>query len=162
MENNQVTNGTTGKGVKTREITVEDIPDLFRVRIATWHTPNGREDMARLGITPATVRAMLDAGTHRGWLAERGGEVIGFAMGDRSNGEMWVIAVLKEYEGRGIGRALLAEVEAWLAAEGWDEIWLTTDIDENDRAVGFYKHLGWVDWKFDGDRFMRKKVGHSG
>ncbi|HPQ42579.1 MAG TPA: hypothetical protein PLV45_19560, partial [bacterium] len=63
MENNQVTNGTTGKGVKTREITVEDIPDLFRVRIATWHTPNGREDMARLGITPATVRAMLDAGT---------------------------------------------------------------------------------------------------
>ena len=43
-------------------------------------------------------------------------------------------------------------------SEGWEEIWLTTDVDENLRAVGFYRHLGWEDWKFeDGDRFMRKK-----
>jgi ribosomal protein S18 acetylase RimI-like enzyme len=75
---------------------------------------------------------------------------------------MWVIAVLAEHEGRGIGRAVLAEVESWLAECGWDEIWLTTDTDESLRAVGFYRHLGWQDWKFqDGDRFMRKTLARK-
>jgi ribosomal protein S18 acetylase RimI-like enzyme len=52
---------------------------------------------------------------------------------------MWVIAVLKEYEGNGIGRRLLRLVEDWLFSEGWDELWLTTDRDETLRAVGFYR-----------------------
>ena len=58
-------------------------------------------------------------------------------MGNLKTGEMWVIAVLREFEGRGIGRQLLARVEDWLRSEGWDEIWLTTDVDESLRAVGF-------------------------
>jgi len=96
--------------------------------------------------------------SHRGWVAEGEGQVIGFAIGNRLTGEMWVIAVLKEYEGHGIGMRLLTSVENWLFSEGWNEIWLTTDPDENCRAVGFYRHLGWKDWKLepDGDRFMKK------
>lgn len=142
-----------------REITVEDLPTLFEVRIATWHNPDGAEELERLGITPASVASMIETGSHRGWLAEVDRQIVGFAMGDRTNGEMWVIAVLAEYEGRGIGKALLAAVEFWLATNGWDEVWLTTDTDETLRAVGFYRHLGWRDWKFqDGDRFMRKRL----
>ena len=51
-------------------------------------------------------------------------------------------------------------VEDWLSSEGWKEIWLTTDRGENIRAVGFYRHLGWSDWKVepDGDRFMKKSL----
>jgi GNAT superfamily N-acetyltransferase len=84
-------------------------------------------------------------------------------MGHAKTGEMWVIAVLKEFEGRGVGRALIARVEEWLAKVGWSEVWLTTDVDENFRAVGFYKRLGWTDWKFEhGDRYMRKRLGPVG
>jgi ribosomal protein S18 acetylase RimI-like enzyme len=142
--------------IEFREIVPSDIPALFRVRVATWHNPNGAEEMTRMGITPESVKTVLET-THRGWLAESAGEVIGFAMGNRANGEMWVIAVLKPYEGRGIGKRLITRVEDWLFAEGWDEIWLTTDVEETFRAVGFYKRLGWTDWKFEhGDRYMRK------
>ena len=141
-----------------REIMLEDIPELFRVRIATWHTPNGQKELEQLGITPDSVEEMMSSGSHRGWLCEERGQVVGFAMGNRLNGEMWVIAVLKEHENRGIGKELLKQVETWLADEGWDESWLTTDPDETDRAVGFYKHLGWTDWKIDRNRYMKKRL----
>ena len=76
---------------------------------------------------------------------------------NKTSGEMWVIAVLNKHEGKGIGKKLLTLVEDWLWSEGWKEIWLTTDPDETDRAVGFYRHLGWKDWKLEKDRHMRKR-----
>jgi GNAT superfamily N-acetyltransferase len=78
-------------------------------------------------------------------------------MGDRTNGEMWVIAVLPEYEGRGIGSELLTRVEDWLWSEGWEESWLTTDVDPALRAYGFYLAHGWVDDRIEGGlRYMKK------
>lgn len=145
--------------MKIRTIEPADLPEIFAVRVATWHHDDGAEEMRAMGITLESVERMLGAGTHRGWLCEVDGRTVGFAMGDRGSGEMWVIAVLAAYEGRGIGRALLTEVEEWLGSEGWREIWLTTDRDENFRAVGFYRRCGWEDWKIaDGDRFMRKAL----
>lgn len=139
-----------------REITPDDIGAIFTIRVATWHNDRGAEELTEWGITPESVRGML-ASSHRGWLCELDSEPVGFAMGNRTNGEMWVIAVLREHEGHGIGKHLLSLVENWLFAEGWNEIWLTTDLDESLRAVGFYRHLDWQDWKLaDGDRFMRK------
>jgi GNAT superfamily N-acetyltransferase len=142
--------------MKCREIQSQDLEALFELRIATWHNPNGREELARLGITPDSVCQMMQA-SHRGWLCEVDGRSVGFAMGNRATGELWVIAVRREFEGRGIGKQLLRRVEGWLRAEGWREIWLTTDPDERLRAVGFYRHEGWRDWKIEGgDRYMKK------
>jgi len=144
--------------VSFRSITPADVPALFPVRVATWHNDRGAAELTALGITPASVTTML-ATTHAGWLAEADGQVIGFAIGNRATGEMWVIAVLKAWEGQGIGRRLLQTVEDDLAAAGWRETWLTTDTDENFRAVGFYRRAGWRDWKFEGgDRYMRKTL----
>lgn len=140
-----------------REIEPGDMPAIFAVRVATWHNPNGKEEMTRMGITPESVLGKM-ADSHRGWLCETEGKVVGFAMGNRRNGELWVIAVLAEFESKGIGRRLLTLVEDWLWSEGWKEIWLTTDTAETYRAVGFYRKLGWTDWKFEsGNRFMRKQ-----
>ena len=129
---------------------------IFDVRVATWDNDNGLAELTAFGITHESVREMIKD-SHRGWLCEVDDNAVGFAMGNRTNGEMWVIATLKEFEGRGIGKHLLTLVEEWLWSEGWNEIWLTTDMDESLRAIGFYRHIGWEDWKFeDGDRFMKK------
>ena len=140
-----------------REIRPDDMDAIFELRIATWHNDRGREELVQMGITHASVREMLSE-SHRGWLCEVDSRIVGFAMGNHRTAEMWVIAVLREYEGQGIGRRLLGLVEMWLFSNGWDEIWLTTDLDSTIRAVGFYHHLGWVDWKLEpgGDRFMKK------
>ncbi len=139
-----------------REIAEADVPALFVVRTAARENTYTRGELARLGITEESVRVMLGT-SHRGWLCETDGRVVGFAMGDRRTGEMWVIAVLPEFEGRGIGARLLTEVENWLFAEGWTEVWLTTSIEPELRAYGFYRRCGWVDREIkDGLRYMVK------
>lgn len=138
-----------------RELQSVDLRAVFRVRVATWHNDNGAVELHALGITPERVTHLLQT-SHRGWVCEVDQQIVGFAMGDAQTGEMWVIAVLPEFEGAGIGRQLLQHVEDWLF-ETWSEIWLTTDTDESFRAVGFYRHLGWQDWKLaDGDRYLKK------
>jgi len=147
----------TGERLAIREIRQADVPALFRVRVATRENALSLEQLERLGITEASVPAMMENATHRGWLCEADGDVAAFAMGDRTNGEMWVIAVLPEYEGRGIGSELLTRVEDWLWSEGWEESWLTTDVDPALRAYGFYLAHGWVDDRIEGGlRYMKK------
>ncbi|MCG8593495.1 MAG: GNAT family N-acetyltransferase, partial [Kiloniellales bacterium] len=63
--------------------------------------------------------------------------------GDRSKGEVQVVAVLPDYEGRAIGKNLLDRVTAWLFSEGHQEIWLLSNPDPDVRAHGFYRKLGW-------------------
>lgn len=149
--------GTDEPEPAIRPISETDIPDLFRLRIATWENDRGAEELENLGITPQSVAEKLHT-THCGWIATCGPESVGFAMGNRKTGELWVIAVLPEFEGRGIGRRLMAAVENDLAKAGWNEIWLTTYRDDSWRAVGFYRRLGWKDWKIDDDRYMRKDL----
>src|SRR5262245_24287753 len=96
-----------------REITEDDIPALFVVRVATHENQLTVEELVSLGITEETVKARL-RGTFKGWLCEVNAQVVGFAMGDRATGELWVIALLPEYIGQGIGSALLRRVEDWL------------------------------------------------
>lgn len=144
-----------------REITAEDVPDLFGVRVSTRENALTEEELQRLGITPETVCRML-AGSHLGWLCEVDGVVVGFAMANGETGEMWVIAVLPGCEGMGIGTGLMGRVEGWLWSLGWREIWLTTDTDTSLRAYGFYRARGWKDWKVeDGDLFMRRANPNS-
>ena len=42
-----------------REIQTQDLDAIFEIRIATWHNSNGREEMTRMGITPESVRQMM-------------------------------------------------------------------------------------------------------
>lgn len=137
-----------------REISEADIPSLFHVRTRTRENAYTLDQLHALGITPASVAERL-ATSCKGWLCTRAGSVVGFCMADRSVGELWVVAVLPEHEGRGIGAALMGLAEEWLWNSGWTRAWLTTDVDPSLRAYGFYRHRGWTDWKIEnGLRWM--------
>lgn len=126
-----------------RAMTVDDIPAVLAVRFATVENAITLEELEQdYGITPATIAASMESDS-RGWLCEEGDRVVGFAMGDRSNGEVQVVAVLPSHEGRGIGRTLLSQVTDWLCAKGHAEIWLGASPDPAVRATGFYRKLGW-------------------
>lgn len=125
-----------------REILPEDIGALFRVRTATQENAFTLEELHALGITEESISLMLQS-THQGWLCEIDGQVVGFCMGDLSTGEIWVLAVLPEFEGRGIGSELLALTERPLWAAGYKKLWLLTGVDRSLRAYSFYKSHGW-------------------
>jgi ribosomal protein S18 acetylase RimI-like enzyme len=137
-----------------REITATDVPALFDLRPRTRENALTVEELRRLGITPQSVAESLAQST-LGWVCEDAGRVAAFSMADRATGELLVIAVLPEYEGKGVGGRLMALAEDWLAASGCTRAWLTTDVDTTLRAYGFYRKRGWTDWKIErGLRWM--------
>lgn len=141
-----------------REIGVDDVASLFEVRIRTRENRFTMVELAALGITPASVTQWL-AGTRPGWLCEDSGRTVGFCMVDHATAELLVIAVLPEYEGRGIGAALMTRAEGWLRSRGCARAWLTTDLDMRLRAYGFYRGRGWTDWKQDTQlRYMARDL----
>ena len=140
-----------------RAIEPRDAAALIELRARTRENAISVEALARMAITAESVAQKLH-GTHRGWLCEVGDRIAGFAVGDGSSGELWVIAVAPEFEGRGIGSQLLASVEDWLWACGCDALWLWTDIDESRRAFSFYLRHGWLKAEVkDGVLYMRKQ-----
>jgi ribosomal protein S18 acetylase RimI-like enzyme len=140
--------------LRFREITAADVPALFYVRPRTRQNALSFEELQRLGINPQSVTESLEK-TTKGWLCEDSGRVVAFSMADRATGEFLVIAVLPDYEGKGIGGKLMASAEEWLAASGCKRAWLSTDLDIRLRAYGFYRKLGWTDWKIErGNRYM--------
>lgn len=142
-----------------REIADSDIPALFVVRPLTRENAMSLEELESIGITEDSMRAAIK-GSHRGWLYEEDSEVGGFVMGNSENGELTVIAMLPEHEGKGIGSELLTRVESWLESEGCQTAWLTTDINPSLRAYGFYLRHGWGDWKIEHSlRYMTKVLG---
>ena len=126
-----------------REITARDIDEPFGVRAATRQNAMSKERLAELGITPASIGAALAAGTTKGWVGVCESRIVGFCMGDRVNGEVLVLAVLPDFEGRGIGATLLSTVVEWLRSFDPPRVWLTASPDPETRAYGFYRAAGW-------------------
>jgi GNAT superfamily N-acetyltransferase len=142
--------------MKYRLIEERDLSAIIDVRAATRENPFSREELRNLGVTEETTAQMLRT-THQGWLCEDAGRIVGFSIGDGKTGECWVIAVLPEFEGRGIGSRLLALVEAWLWSRDWGAIWLWTSSDPQRRAYAFYLHRGWTITETKGKIIYMKK-----
>ena len=126
-----------------RKMRARDLPAVFELRVSTRENAVTMEELEHdYGITPASLAEAMAADV-KGWLCEEQGLVVGFAMGDRSNGEVQVVAVRPGYEGKGIGKRLLGLVQTWLHEQGHQEIWLLSNPDSGVRAHGFYRKLGW-------------------
>lgn len=123
--------------------TPDDIETLFDLRTSVAQNYQSREELGRLGVTAESLAEMLRTRS-RAWLCHVDGAAAGFSMADSARATVFGLFVRPGHEGRGIGRRLMAEAEAWLFQQGWDQIWLATGSDESLRAWGFYLHLGWV------------------
>lgn len=84
------------------------------------------------------------------FVAHIGSQVVGFACGGPERdgqllykGELYAIYLLREYQGQGIGRALMQVVAHWLFEQGYSNllIWV---LAGNNSGIGFYEALGGV------------------
>ena len=73
---------------------------------------------------------------------EASGTIQGFASPDRRHGSIFALFVDPDFEGRGLGQALLAAACAKLAAGGHAKASLTTG--HGTRAERFYRRNGWT------------------
>lgn len=129
--------------LRIREALADDIEDMFSVRARTRQNPASKEWLATQGITPALFAANMASGKMKGWACFDESALVGFCNGDCTSGEVLVLAVLPEYEGKGVGKRLLLHVVEWLWSAGFKQPWLAASPDPNIRAHGFYRALGW-------------------
>ena len=99
--------------------------------------------LAALGITVESWAAGIAAGDFVGRIAWEGDRMAGYCFADRGSGEVLVLALLPEYEGRGIGRQLLQQVVSRTRDAGHRRLFLACSADPRSRSHGFYRYLGW-------------------
>lgn len=126
-----------------RPATTDDVETLFAIRCSVRENYQSREELAGLGITPGTVKAMLMSGEYVATLAIVDGQPVGFTMAHIPEGYILACFVRPEFEGRGVGRAVMRAAEEGLRAAGVTSAWLSTGQEPGLRAPGFYRHLGW-------------------
>jgi GNAT superfamily N-acetyltransferase len=119
-----------------RRATHTDIPAMSRIRLAV--TENVLRDPTR--ITVAMYEDYLER-SGRGWVAEADGAIVGFSYADNTNASIWALFIQPGQEGRGLGKALLAQATDWLFGQGHARVRLTTGAGT--RADRFYAAQGW-------------------
>lgn len=114
-----------------------DVPGIQRVRHSV------RENVLTSGvITDAEVVDYLER-IGRGWVVvDDAGVVVGFAIGNAHDGNIWALFVDPKHEARGHGRRLHDVMVAWLWSRGLERLWLSTTPQT--RAQRFYERAGWV------------------
>ena len=122
--------------LQIRQATRADVPEIQRIRAAVREN---RLVSRRIG--DAEVIEHLER-HGRGWVAVRGAEILGFAIGDARNGNIWALFVDPDHEGQGAGRLLHDTMVDWLFAQGLPRLYLGTE--PGTRAEAFYRECGWT------------------
>lgn len=120
-----------------------DAPECVRLRGLTRENAVSAQRLARLGITAESWATEISSGELHGFISTAGGHMAGYCFGASKTGEVMVLAVLPDYENKGVGRRLLDLVVARLLACGHDRLYLGCSSDSSSRSHGFYRYLGW-------------------
>jgi GNAT superfamily N-acetyltransferase len=127
-----------------RRATTDDIHACLILRGRTRQNAISVERLAAMGITEDSWSADVRSDSLPGYVCCDKDSIVGYCFGDKASGEVVVLALLPEYEGRGIGRRLLGLVVDHLAGVGHERLFLGCAADPATRSHGFYRHLGWV------------------
>ncbi|MES2068873.1 MAG: GNAT family N-acetyltransferase [Pseudomonadota bacterium] len=136
--------------MQCRTATEADIPVIMQIRLAVRE--NRLSNPAR--VTVQMCVDYLDL-LGRGWVCEVDGRIVGFSYTAKADSSIWALFVLPEYEGRGIGKALLKLATGYLFSLGNEQVRLGTQAGT--RADRFYLAQGWQ----RGEMLDQVEVGYT-
>jgi GNAT superfamily N-acetyltransferase len=126
-----------------RSAVFSDAPQIITLRGQTRENAITVSGLASIGITAESWGKRIEAGDLSGHVCAEYGRIVGYCFGDKHTGEILVLALLPEYESRGIGRTLLSRVAEGLWCLGFKRLFLGCSRDPSSRSYGFYRHLSW-------------------
>lgn len=121
-----------------RETQSSDYQQLHKVRIAVKENALSNPNL----ITEADYLEFINV-RGKGWLCEIENRVVGFAIVDMKENNIWALFVHPEFEGKGIGKQLHDQMLDWYFSQTKEKVWLGTS--PKTRAELFYKKQGWTE-----------------
>ena len=129
--------------MRFREANISDIKQMQVVRHSVKE--NILSDPAL--VTDADVEDYITR-RGKGWVCEVDGTVIGFAIADLEENNIWALFIHPDEEGQGIGKRLHQMMMNWYFSKTTKRVWLSTAADS--RAEKFYRKAGWQETGFHG------------
>src|SRR5690349_19917329 len=121
-----------------REATIQDIPQMHAIRIAVKE--NMLPDPAMIAeedyVNFLTVRG-------KGWICKIENVIIGFAIVDLKEKNIWALFVHPDHERKGVGKKLQQMMLDWYFNNNDETVWLGTS--PGTRAENFYRNSGWTE-----------------
>ena len=124
--------------MKFREAQSADIPAMQRVRHLVQEN--------RLSDPSLVTDRDCEEYIHRrgkGWVCESEGSIVGFAIVDLREKNIWALFVEPGFDKQGIGRQLHQLMLDWYFALTDEPVWLGTE--PGTRAERFYRKAGWTE-----------------
>ena len=77
----------------------------------------------------------------KGWVCEIDNCIVGFAIADLKEDNIWALFIHPDHEGKSIGKKLHHLMMDWYFDQGKKDVWLSTG--PKTRAEQFYRKAGW-------------------
>ena len=89
----------------------------------------------------------------KGWVCEMDNTIVGFAIADLQDNNIWALFIHPDHEGKGIGKKLHSLMLDWYFSQGKENVWLGTSPDT--RAEKFYRKAGWKENGMHGSKEVK-------
>jgi GNAT superfamily N-acetyltransferase len=137
-----------------REAKIEDIGQIQIVRNSVKENILSNPDL----VTDKDCENFLTV-RGKGWVCEVDNQIIGFAIADLKDNNIWALFLKPEFEKQGIGRRLHTIMLDWYFTQTKKNVWLGTAF--NTRAEHFYRQAGWTEVGTHGAKEIKFEMTHT-
>lgn len=95
----------------------------------------------------------------RGWVCEVANKIVGFAIVDLKENNIWALFLHPNFEKKGIGRQLHRTMMDWYFTQTRTTVWLGTAF--NTRAEKFYRQAGWKEAGTHGTKEIKFEMTYN-
>lgn len=95
----------------------------------------------------------------KGWVCEIDNSIVGFAIADLQDHNIWALFVHPNFEKQGIGKQLHNTMLDWYFSQTQTTMWLGTA--PNTRAATFYTLMGWIEVGMHGTKELKFEMTYE-
>jgi GNAT superfamily N-acetyltransferase len=137
-----------------REARIEDITQIQIVRNVVTENTLSNPNL----ITDEDCEIFITI-RGKGWVCEIDNMIVGFAIVDLKENNVWALFLDPRFERKGIGQKLHKTMMNWYFTQTKDKIWLGTDMKT--RAEKFYRDAGWKEVGTIDSREMKFEMSYA-
>lgn len=137
-----------------REAKIEDITQIQIVRNAVKENTLSNPAL----VTNADCATFITQ-RGKGWVCEIENNIVGFAIADLQENNIWALFINPEFEKKGIGKQLHKLMLTWYFNQTKNTVWLGTAF--NTRAELFYRKAGWKEVGLNGNDEIKFEMSYK-